>query len=122
MKLRERGKRMVAGLLAGVMLLGNVDFSGLTAFVANDYSNSLNGWTVSSAWGNYSDSYSWRSDIEENRSFKLSVSYRIDDMVAAGKESYEPGSICFKVSGLGGANRVSLKKAFSLPSDSAKSE
>ena len=77
---------------------------------------------MSSAWGNYSDSYSWDSDADENRSFKLAVSYRIDDMVAAGKESYDPGSICFKVPGLGGANRVSLKKASSLPSDSAKSE
>lgn len=120
--LKEKGKRIVAGLLAGAMLFGSVDFSGLTAFAAEDYSNQLNGWTVSSAWGNYSDSYSWSSDADENRSFKLAVSYRIDDMVAAGKDSYEPGSICFKVPGLGGANRVSLKKASSLPSDSAKSE
>lgn len=120
--LKEKGKRIVAGLLAGAMLFGSVDFSGLTAFAAEDYSNKLNGWTVNSAWGNYSDSYSWSSDADENRSFKLAVSYRIDDMVAAGKDSYEPGSICFKVRGLGGTNRVSLKKASSLPSDSAKSE
>ena len=120
--LKEKGKRIVAGLLAGAMLFGSVDFSGLTAFAAEDYSNKLNGWTVNSAWGNYSDSYSWSSDADENRSFKLAVSYRIDDMVAAGKDSYEPGSICFKVPGLGGTNRVSLKKASSLPSDSAKSE
>lgn len=120
--LKEKGKRIMAGLLAGAMLFGSVDFSGLTAFAAEDYSNQLNGWTVSSSWGNYSDSYSWDSDADENRSFKLAVSYRIDDMVAAGKESYDPGSICFKVPGLGGANRVSLKKASSLPSDSAKSE
>ena len=120
--LKEKGKRIVAGLLAGAMLFGSVDFSGLTAFAAEDYSNKLNGWTVNSAWGNYSDSYSWSSDADENRSFKLAVSYRIDDMVAAGKDSYEPGSICFKVPGLGGTNRASLKKASSLPSDSAKSE
>lgn len=120
--LKEKGKRIVAGLLAGAMLFGSVDFSGLTAFAAEDYSNTLSGWTVNSAWGNYSDSYSWNSDADENRSFKLAVSYRIDDMVAAGKDSYDPGSICFKVPGLGGANRVSLNKASSLPSDSAKSE
>lgn len=120
--LKEKGKRIMAGLLAGAMLFGSVDFSGLTAFAAEDYSNQLDGWTVSSAWGNYTDSYSWSSDADENRSFKLAVSYRIDDMVAAGKDSYAPGSICFKVPGLGGANRVSLKKASSLPSDSAKSE
>lgn len=120
--LKEKSKRIVAGLLAGVMLFGSVDFSGLTAFAAEDYNNQLNGWTVGSAWENYSDSYSWDSDSDENRSFKLAVSYRIDDMVAAGKDSYDPGSICFKVPGLGGANRVSLKKASSLPSDSAKSE
>ena len=120
--IRDKGKRLTAGFLAGAMLLGSVDFSGFQAFAAEEYSNSLNGWTVNSAWGNYMDSYSWSSDVEENRSFKLAVSYRIDDMAAAGKDSYEPGSICFKVPGLGGANRVSVKKASSLPSDSAKSE
>lgn len=120
--MRDKGKRLTAGFLAGAMLLGSVDFSGFPAFAAEEYSNSLNGWSVNSAWGNYTDSYSLSSDVEENRSFKLAVSYRIDDMAAAGKDSYEPGSICFKVPGLGGANRVSVKKASSLPSDSAKSE
>lgn len=120
--MRDKGKRLTAGFLAGAMLLGSVDFSGFQAFAAEEYSNSLNGWSVNSAWGNYTDSYSWSSDVEENRSFKLAVSYRIDDMAAAGKDSYELGSICFKVPGLGGANRVSVKKASSLPSDSAKSE
>lgn len=115
--------RASAALLSATMLIGSVDVTGFKSLAAESgHANQLNNWKVESSWGNYSDTYSWHADTAKNQNFKLSISYKADPLTDADREYYEPGSIIFKVPGLGGANRASIKRASSLPSDHAESE
>ena len=123
MRHRNLCTKASAALLSATMLIGSVDVTGFKSLAAESgYANQLNNWKVESSWGNYSDTYSWHADTAENQNFKLSISYKADPLTDADREYYEPGSIIFKVPGLGGANRASIKRASSLPSDHAESE
>jgi len=121
--LHSKGKRAAAAILALTMLVGSTDYTGLVALASDrEYSNTLNGWKVSSGWGNLSDTYEWNAERAETRSFKMIVTYRVENADHVDKEKYAPGEITFRVPGLGNANRVSVKKASALPSDSNNTE
>lgn len=122
--IEKNGRRLTAAVLSVLITVCSINMSGFAAYAADrtSYSNTLNGWKVASGWGNLSDSCEWNAETQGTQSYKMIVTYRVENTDHVDKETYAPGEVVFRVPGLGNANRASVKKASALPSDSSTSE
>ncbi len=103
---KNRGRRVLAGVLALTLAAGSAPYTGFRALAA-----SAGGLDVSIQWAGSSsaDQLVWNSAREEKKTVTMQVNYKNNQ--GGNSTGFPAGAISIRVPGIGMANRASIKRA-----------